>query len=128
MVMVEALVCGTPVIGFPEGAEIVIDGVNGMLVNDGAEMARAVERLGRSTHETAVRASPSATTRRSPPPATSASTDERSTRSRTPHIVRDRAGAQTPPAPGVTSECKLMSNSASSTSTGQTEPQRRGGV
>lgn len=79
MVMVEALVCGTPVIGFPEGAEIVIDGVNGMLVNDGAEMARAVERLGRSTHETAVRASPSATTRRSPPPATSASTDERST-------------------------------------------------
>jgi glycosyltransferase involved in cell wall biosynthesis len=48
MVMVEALACGTPVIAFPEGAaaEIVIDGVNGMLVADEAEMARAVERLG----------------------------------------------------------------------------------
>jgi glycosyltransferase involved in cell wall biosynthesis len=48
MVMVEALACGTPVIAFPEGgaAEIVIDGENGMLVSDEAEMARAVERLG----------------------------------------------------------------------------------
>jgi len=48
MVMVEALACGTPVIAFPEGAaaEIVIDGENGMLVDDEAEMARAVERLG----------------------------------------------------------------------------------
>lgn len=47
MVMVEALACGTPVIAFPEGAaaEIVIDGENGMLVADEAEMARAVERL-----------------------------------------------------------------------------------
>ena len=47
MVMVEALACGTPVIAFPEGAaaEIVIDGHNGMLVSDEAEMARAVERL-----------------------------------------------------------------------------------
>ena len=42
MVMVEALACGTPVIAFPEGAaaEIVIDGENGMLVADEAEMAR----------------------------------------------------------------------------------------
>jgi glycosyltransferase involved in cell wall biosynthesis len=48
MVIVEALACGTPVIAFPEGAttEIVIDGENGMLVADEAEMARAIERLG----------------------------------------------------------------------------------
>jgi glycosyltransferase involved in cell wall biosynthesis len=47
MVMVEALACGTPVIAFAEGAasEIVIDGVNGMLVADEAEMAGAVDRL-----------------------------------------------------------------------------------
>jgi glycosyltransferase involved in cell wall biosynthesis len=47
MVMVEALACGTPVIAFPEGAasEIVIDGHNGMLVADEAEMARAVTHL-----------------------------------------------------------------------------------
>ena len=47
MVMVEALACGTPVIAFPEGAaaEIVIDGENGMLVADEAEMACAVARL-----------------------------------------------------------------------------------
>lgn len=47
MVMVEALACGTPVIAFPEGAaaEIVIDGENGMLVADEAEMAHAVQRL-----------------------------------------------------------------------------------
>jgi glycosyltransferase involved in cell wall biosynthesis len=48
MVMVEALACGTPVIAFPEGAaaEIVIDGENGMLVADVAEMARAIGQLG----------------------------------------------------------------------------------
>jgi len=48
MVMVEALACGTPVIAFREGAagEIVIDGQNGMLVADEAEMAAAVGRLG----------------------------------------------------------------------------------
>lgn len=48
MVMIEALACGTPVIAFPEGAasEIVIDGHNGMLVTDEAEMARATTRLG----------------------------------------------------------------------------------
>ena len=48
MVMVEALACGTPVIAFPEGAaaEIVIDGENGMLVGDEAEMADAITRLG----------------------------------------------------------------------------------
>jgi glycosyltransferase involved in cell wall biosynthesis len=48
MVMIEALACGTPVLAFPNGAaaEIVIDGENGMLVADEAEMARAVEKLG----------------------------------------------------------------------------------
>jgi len=48
MVMVEALACGTPVIAFPEGAaaEIVIDGENGLLVADEAEMARAVTQVG----------------------------------------------------------------------------------
>lgn len=48
MVMIEALACGTPVIAFPEGAasEIVLDGRNGMLVADEAEMAAATARLG----------------------------------------------------------------------------------
>lgn len=48
MVMVEALACGTPVIAFPEGAarEIIVDGVNGFLVEDEHAMARAVARLG----------------------------------------------------------------------------------
>jgi glycosyltransferase involved in cell wall biosynthesis len=48
MVMVEALACGTPVLAFPEGAtaEIVIDGENGFLVADEAEMAAATKRLG----------------------------------------------------------------------------------
>jgi glycosyltransferase involved in cell wall biosynthesis len=48
MVMIEALVCGTPVIAFPEGAvpEIVTDGVNGFLVDDEAGMAAAARRLG----------------------------------------------------------------------------------
>jgi glycosyltransferase involved in cell wall biosynthesis len=47
MVMVEALACGTPVIGFAEGAatEIVIHGENGMLVGDEAEMAHATRHL-----------------------------------------------------------------------------------
>jgi glycosyltransferase involved in cell wall biosynthesis len=47
MVMVEALASGTPVIAFPEGAasEIVIDGENGMLVDDEIEMANAIHCL-----------------------------------------------------------------------------------
>lgn len=47
MVMVEALVCGTPVIAFPEGAarELVVDGHTGFLVDDAAEMSAAVGRL-----------------------------------------------------------------------------------
>lgn len=48
MVMIEALVCGTPVIGFPRGAatEIILDGANGFQVSDEAEMAAAVRALG----------------------------------------------------------------------------------
>ena len=48
MVMIEALACGTPVIAFGEGAanEIVLDGRNGFLVADEAEMARAVAHVG----------------------------------------------------------------------------------
>jgi glycosyltransferase involved in cell wall biosynthesis len=44
MVMIEALATGTPVIAFPEGAakEIVIDGINGRLVDDETEMAHAI--------------------------------------------------------------------------------------
>jgi glycosyltransferase involved in cell wall biosynthesis len=47
MVMIEALACGTPVIAFPEGAarEVIIDGHNGMLVADEAEMARAIAHV-----------------------------------------------------------------------------------
>jgi glycosyltransferase involved in cell wall biosynthesis len=43
MVMVEAMVCGTPVIAFPDGAarELVLPGITGFLVNDEAGMARA---------------------------------------------------------------------------------------
>ena len=47
MVMVEAMVCGTPVISFPKGAatEIVRNGETGFLVGDEQEMAEAVGRL-----------------------------------------------------------------------------------
>ncbi|MFP5364327.1 MAG: glycosyltransferase family 4 protein [Thermoleophilia bacterium] len=47
MVMIEAHACGTPVISFREGAarEIVIDGLNGMLVADERDMAQATTRL-----------------------------------------------------------------------------------
>jgi glycosyltransferase involved in cell wall biosynthesis len=47
MVMIEAMVCGTPVVAFGEGSapEVVIDGVNGFLVEDEAAMVTAVGRL-----------------------------------------------------------------------------------
>jgi glycosyltransferase involved in cell wall biosynthesis len=46
LVAMEALACGTPVIGFRRGAlsEIVDDGVTGMLVEDADEMAAAIAR------------------------------------------------------------------------------------
>ncbi len=47
IVMVEAMACGTPVIGFPRGsvAEVVSNGVNGFVVSDVAAAAKTVERL-----------------------------------------------------------------------------------
>jgi glycosyltransferase involved in cell wall biosynthesis len=43
--VVEAMACGTPVITFPRGAmpEVVDEGITGLLVNDVAAAARAVE-------------------------------------------------------------------------------------
>jgi len=48
LVMTEAMACGTPVIGFGNGAipEIVEDGVTGFVVDTVEEMAAAVGRLG----------------------------------------------------------------------------------
>jgi glycosyltransferase involved in cell wall biosynthesis len=48
IVFAEALACGTPVISCPRGAlpEIVRDGIEGFLVQDASEGARAVSRLG----------------------------------------------------------------------------------
>ncbi|MGD0198334.1 MAG: glycosyltransferase family 4 protein [Solirubrobacteraceae bacterium] len=47
MVMLEAMVCGTPVLSFAEGAavEIVLQGKTGFLVADEDEMARACARV-----------------------------------------------------------------------------------
>ena len=47
MVMTEAMACGTPVIAFREGSvpELIEDGVNGFVVEDEHEMARAIGRL-----------------------------------------------------------------------------------
>ncbi len=49
LVMIEAMACGTPVIGFRRGAvpEVVQDGVTGFVVDDLEEAVQAVERLGR---------------------------------------------------------------------------------
>ena len=47
LVMIEAMLCGTPVIAFPRGAapEVVDEGVTGFLVEDAEEMAAALRRL-----------------------------------------------------------------------------------
>lgn len=46
--MIEAMACGTPVIGFNNGSvsEIVQDGVTGFVVENAAEMATAVSKIG----------------------------------------------------------------------------------
>ncbi len=48
LVQIEALACGTPVVGINSGAigEVVRDGVNGVLVQDPANLAAAFERVG----------------------------------------------------------------------------------
>jgi glycosyltransferase involved in cell wall biosynthesis len=48
IVFAEALACGTPVITCPRGAvpEIIRDGIDGFLIRDVSEGARAVHRLG----------------------------------------------------------------------------------
>src|SRR4051794_25850813 len=48
LVAMEAMACGTPVIGLRRGAipEVVIDQLTGFIVNDAAEMADAVWRVG----------------------------------------------------------------------------------
>jgi glycosyltransferase involved in cell wall biosynthesis len=48
LVMIEAMACGTPVIAYPNGSvpEIIEDGVTGFLVNDEAQAAAAVLRIG----------------------------------------------------------------------------------
>ena len=46
LVMIESMLCGTPVIAFPRGAapEVIEDGVTGFLVRDETEMAAAIGR------------------------------------------------------------------------------------
>jgi glycosyltransferase involved in cell wall biosynthesis len=48
LVMIEAMACGTPVIAFPHGSvpEVIVDGVNGFLVDDIDEAVEAVKRIG----------------------------------------------------------------------------------
>lgn len=47
LVMIEAMLCGTPVIAFPRGAapELVDEGVTGLLVRDEQEMASRLAQL-----------------------------------------------------------------------------------
>jgi glycosyltransferase involved in cell wall biosynthesis len=47
MVLIEAMACGTPVIGFPHGSlpEIVEDGKTGFVVNSVEEMADAIKKI-----------------------------------------------------------------------------------
>jgi glycosyltransferase involved in cell wall biosynthesis len=47
LVMIEAMACGTPVIGWPRGSvpEVIDDGVTGFIVNDIDAAVRAVERV-----------------------------------------------------------------------------------
>ncbi len=49
MVIIESLVCGTPVLAFDEGAvsELIEDGVTGFIVDDEAAMVAAIDQLDR---------------------------------------------------------------------------------
>jgi glycosyltransferase involved in cell wall biosynthesis len=48
LVMIESMLVGTPVIGFPRGSvsEVIEDGATGYIVNDVAEMARRIRQIG----------------------------------------------------------------------------------
>jgi len=48
LVMIESMLVGTPVIGFPRGSvsEVIEDGVTGFIVRDVAEMARRIRQIG----------------------------------------------------------------------------------
>jgi glycosyltransferase involved in cell wall biosynthesis len=48
IVMIEAMACGTPVIGFKRGSvpEVVEEGVTGFIINDKKEMVEAVKKIG----------------------------------------------------------------------------------
>jgi len=47
LVMIEALACGTPIVAYPNGAvpEIIVDGLNGFIVNDIEGAVAAVNRI-----------------------------------------------------------------------------------
>lgn len=47
LVMIEAMSCGTPVVGYPHGAvaEVIEDGVNGFLVNNLSEMTEKIQMM-----------------------------------------------------------------------------------
>ncbi|HVW96639.1 MAG TPA: glycosyltransferase family 4 protein [Mucilaginibacter sp.] len=47
IVMIEAMACGTPVVGFQRGSvpEVIDDGVTGFITNNGQEMSAAIARL-----------------------------------------------------------------------------------
>jgi len=48
LVMIEAMACGTPTIAYPNGSvpEIIVDGLNGFLVDGVEDAVRAVNRIG----------------------------------------------------------------------------------
>jgi glycosyltransferase involved in cell wall biosynthesis len=48
LVMIESMLVGTPVIGFPRGSvpEVIEDGVTGFIVRDVAEMAERIRQIG----------------------------------------------------------------------------------
>ena len=48
LVMIEAMACGTPVVGYNRGSvpEIIIEGKNGFIVNNVTEMSSALQKIG----------------------------------------------------------------------------------
>ncbi len=54
MVMIEAMACGTPVIGFKKGSvpEVIDEGLTGFVVNNGLEMIDALQNIGKTDRTT----------------------------------------------------------------------------